>query len=120
MQVHFTGWPDHGVPKNEAAIDSFEKMLEICLMQLLAGDATNERMVIHCSAGVGRTGTTAALMHLITNLWAQRNAGISDPLISVFSTVRRLREQRFYAVQVPEQYEFIFKFLQFFLAKYKF
>ena len=37
MQVHFTGWPDHGVPKNLAAVESFSTMLEICLLQMLKG-----------------------------------------------------------------------------------
>lgn len=67
---------------------------------------------MHCSAGIGRTGTTLCLAHNIMQLWAQRNAGVVQPQLSVFSTVRRLREQRFGLVQMPEQYLFIYRFLR--------
>ena len=54
----------------------------------------SEKAFVHCSAGIGRTGTTITLVHIIVNLCCQKNAGIEDPRLSVFSTVRRLREQR--------------------------
>ena len=54
---------------------------------------------MHCSAGIGRTGTTIALMELIISICAQRNMGVEDPELSVFHTVRRLREQRHKSVQ---------------------
>ena len=84
-------------------------MLFIFIKMLLTEKDT--KAVIHCSAGIGRTGTTIALAHLIINLCAQKNAKVQTPVVSVFSTVRRLREQRWGLVQVPEQYIFIYLFL---------
>jgi len=46
--------------------------------------------------------------------------GVADPEVSVFSTVRRMREQRFGLVQMVEQYEFIYKFLTHYLRANKF
>lgn len=104
-QLHYTGWPDHGVPQDSSML-SFSQMFEIFTYMLLASDPS-EKAIVHCSAGIGRTGTTISLAHLITSLWAQKNQGVVDPQLSVFSTVRRLREQRYHLVQMPGQYEFI-------------
>ena len=117
-QLHYTGWPDHGVP-TDSSLQSFIRMFEIFTYMLLASDP-NEKAIVHCSAGIGRTGTTIGLAHLIVSLFAQKNQGISDPKISVFSTIRRLREQRFHLVQMPGQYEFIHDFLKGYLTHINF
>ena len=67
-QLHYTGWPDHGVP-NGSSMTSFVQMFEIFTYMLLDSEAS-EKAIIHCSAGIGRTGTTIGLAHLITSLWA--------------------------------------------------
>lgn len=107
-QLHYTGWPDHGVPEG-ATMDSFRQMLDLFLIHLLSSEQ-GEKSIVHCSAGIGRTGTTIGLAHMIANCWAQRNAG-QEPKLSIFSVIRRLREQRWGLVQMPEQYQFIYKFL---------
>ena len=63
QQLHYTGWPDHGVP-SASSLQSFKRMFEIFTYMLLASDQ-NEKAIVHCSAGIGRTGTTIALAHLI-------------------------------------------------------
>ncbi|CAK7208402.1 hypothetical protein SCUCBS95973_000090 [Sporothrix curviconia] len=60
----FKRWPDFGVPALED-VDSF-----VGLMKLSAeknADADNPR-IVHCSAGVGRSGTFIALEHLLREL----------------------------------------------------
>ena len=120
-QLHYSGWPDHGVPSGDT-MDSFRIMLdEFMSYQLTQHNAKSDaKSIVHCSAGVGRTGTTIALAQLITHLWAQKNAGVKDPKYSVFSTVRRLRYFRFYLVQSVEQYIFIYDFMAWYLKHAKF
>ena len=89
--LQYTGWPDLGVPSGEGDLESLKLLIDCFLWNLLKSKV-NEKTVVHCSAGVGRTGTVISLAHLILNLYAQKSAGIKDPMLSVFSTVRRLRE----------------------------
>ena len=94
-QLHYTGWPDHGVPSG-ASMESFGVMID-CVLRWQLTAPENERAIVHCSAGVGRTGTTIALTRLILAFWAQKNQ--SNPVsLSVFGTVRRMREQRCHMV----------------------
>ena len=58
-------------------------------------------IVIHCSAGVGRTGTFCCLSNSIERL---NNVGTID----IFSTVKYIRDQRAFSVQTPEQYQFCY------------
>ena len=92
-QLHYTAWPDHGVPNGEA-MDAFGQMIDISITHLLENDS-NQKTVVHCSAGIGRTGTTITIIHAIINTWAQRNQGEAEPKLSIFSIARRIREQRY-------------------------
>ena len=112
-QLHYSGWPDHGVPSGKT-MESFKTMMDYFIWTILT-TSKEEKIIVHCSAGIGRTGTTIGLAHLILNTWAQKNAGIADPEVSVFSTVRRLREQRYHLVQSLDQYEFLFHFYAYYL-----
>ena len=73
-------------------------MLDIFINWILKS-APNEKAIVHCSAGIGRTGTTVSLSEIIISIYAQRNMGVSDPEISPFHVVRKLREHRHNAVQ---------------------
>ena len=80
---HYTAWPDHGVPKDPSLL------FEIChsLSQLNVNCT-----VVHCSAGVGRTGVFIALMKLLEV--CQSNACY----LNVFQTVLDLRKNRKFMV----------------------
>uniref|UniRef100_A0A8C4RMK2 Uncharacterized protein n=1 Tax=Erpetoichthys calabaricus TaxID=27687 RepID=A0A8C4RMK2_ERPCA len=58
---HFTAWPDHGVPENADLLIRFRNLVREHIDQ----SQRNSPTVVHCSAGVGRTGTLIALDHVI-------------------------------------------------------
>ncbi|ETE65402.1 Receptor-type tyrosine-protein phosphatase O, partial [Ophiophagus hannah] len=64
MHFNYTSWPDHGVPPTNAA----ESILHF--VQMVRQQATKSKgpMVVHCSAGVGRTGTFIALDRLLQHI----------------------------------------------------
>eukprot|EP00069_Balaena_mysticetus_P003455 bmy_16792T0 len=63
-QVHYVTWPDHGVPHSPDPLLAFWKMLRQWLDQTVGGGPP----IVHCSAGVGRTGTLIALDVLLRQL----------------------------------------------------
>lgn len=64
--MHYVGWPDHGIPTGES-MEDFKKTLHEFIHYILNYDA---RAIVHCSAGIGRTGTIISLLHIIVNLHA--------------------------------------------------
>lgn len=62
-QIHFTGWPDHEAP-NLKSIHDFEVMMNYFLEWTIKSN-DEEKAVVHCSAGIGRTGTTIGIMENI-------------------------------------------------------
>ncbi|XP_017748083.1 PREDICTED: receptor-type tyrosine-protein phosphatase H isoform X2 [Rhinopithecus bieti] len=104
-QFHYQAWPDHGVPSSPDILLAFWRMLRQWLDQTTEGGPP----IVHCSAGVGRTGTLIALDVLLRQLQSQ---GLLGP----FSFVRKMRESRPLMVQTEAQYVFlhqcILRFLQ--------
>ena len=86
-QFHFTVWPDHGVPRYGTALLSFQKRIDKFHDRKKHG-----AMVVHCSAGVGRTGT---FITIDTQLQRIKQEGTLD----IFNFVRHLRYCRNYMVQ---------------------
>uniref|UniRef100_A0A8P0NPD2 Receptor-type tyrosine-protein phosphatase H n=1 Tax=Canis lupus familiaris TaxID=9615 RepID=A0A8P0NPD2_CANLF len=104
-QFHYMTWPDHSVPYSPDPILAFWKMLRQWLDQTVGGGPP----IIHCSAGVGRTGTLIALDVLLRQLERDR-------CVRPFNYVRKMRESRPLMVQTEAQYVFlhqcILRFLQ--------
>ncbi|XP_052775132.1 uncharacterized protein LOC128213461 isoform X2 [Mya arenaria] len=91
---HYTSWPDRNVPDNPGVILTFkDKVME---GKVIHGGP----ILVHCSAGIGRTGTFIALDFLIQQ-------AKEEPDIDVFRTVTDMRYQRANFVQTDIQYEFL-------------
>ena len=113
-QFHYEGWPDHGAPNVNEAFEVFEYMIKE--VDKLKGDGPG---VIHCSAGVGRTGTFISIYDLYKEIIEQINDNkISEIKFSIFNIVRKLKEMRLLMVQTIEQYIFIYNFIDILLKKY--
>ncbi|XP_074242011.1 receptor-type tyrosine-protein phosphatase H isoform X1 [Saimiri boliviensis] len=104
-QFHYLAWPDHGVPSSPDTLLAFWRMLRQWLDQTMDGGPP----IVHCSAGVGRTGTLIALDVLLRQLEC-------EGLLGPFSFVKKMRESRPLMVQTEAQYVFlhqcILQFLQ--------
>ena len=132
----FLGWPDHDIPvspQEQAALVELIK-LSRCRLQAVKkedGEKDTPPRLVHCSAGVGRTGTFIALDHLLQELdegsfddFVDEDGGYdsndndsttyprSQDVDPVFETVKKLREQRMFMVGKPGQYAFIYQILK--------
>jgi netrin-G3 ligand len=94
-QFHFSGWPDHGVPTHATAFLNFINRVRDHQDHL----ATSSPMVVHCSAGVGRTGTFIVVDYSI--LWLKQ-----ENQVDIFNLVKEIRQQRPFLVQSLAQYIF--------------
>ena len=119
-QIHYMGWPDHGVPKKKE-LSAFDSLVELTLDEYnnIRESEETKRLLFHCSAGIGRTGTLLSILHIVSSLNKKVKDGETITDLSVFSTVRKLREHRFHLVQSESQYLFIFEYLAQHLKKIK-
>uniref|UniRef100_A0AAY4DKP3 protein-tyrosine-phosphatase n=1 Tax=Denticeps clupeoides TaxID=299321 RepID=A0AAY4DKP3_9TELE len=97
-QYQYTAWPDHGIPYMP---DGILEMLEMARQDQ---GGHGDPVLVHCSAGCGRTGVICALDYIHDLLHTKRIA--ED--FSIRDIVLELRKQRPSAVQTKEQYEFLF------------
>ncbi|CAL8358679.1 unnamed protein product [Lota lota] len=93
---HFTAWPDHGVPESTELLINFRHLVREHMDQYSANSPT----VVHCSAGVGRTGTFIAIDRLVFQI--ER-----ESLIDVYGIIHDLRMHRTLMVQTEDQYVFL-------------
>ncbi|XP_036375557.1 phosphatidylinositol phosphatase PTPRQ [Megalops cyprinoides] len=91
---NFTSWPEHGVPESSTTLIQFVKSIRANRGQ------DNTTMVVHCSAGVGRTGVFIALDHLIQHVR-------DHDFVDVYGLVAELRSERMCMVQNLAQYMFL-------------
>ncbi|XWW99308.1 hypothetical protein V2A60_007317 [Cordyceps javanica] len=105
-------WPDFGTPAL-TDVPNFFELMRMSREQM--GEAEEEPRFVHCSAGVGRTGTFICLEHLMRELDAgafdavDPNDADADP---VYETVDALRQQRRYMVQSAPQFTFIYQVMR--------
>ncbi|KAL5486725.1 hypothetical protein EMCRGX_G019242 [Ephydatia muelleri] len=92
---HFTSWPDHGVPDTPSSLVSFIKYV-----QKNRKFTEESPLLVHCSAGVGRSGTFIALHILLERIKTEDS-------INVFECVNQMRKRRPFMVQSLDQYVYI-------------
>ncbi|XP_046565276.1 tyrosine-protein phosphatase non-receptor type 7-like [Haliotis rubra] len=93
MHLHYVTWPDHGVPSSPPLVRFWK------VFRSMAADS-KAPVVVHCSAGVGRTGTFIALEALMERA---RREGVVD----VHEFVLKMRADRVSMVQTKERYLFL-------------
>lgn len=101
----YEGWPDHGVPRDSGP---FVELLRLTDAHL--ADRPTSPVVVHCSAGVGRTGVFLATHLTLTRLRLHRaKNGHNEPfLFNMVQTLCQLRWCRSRLIQTPEQYAFCY------------
>ena len=97
IQIHYVGWPDFDVPNDPEPIINLVKEMR----QMIATTEKSEKInvLVHCSAGVGRTGTLITLYKMMETLDSQLdnkgdNADLSDISIDIFNSVFEFRRKR--------------------------
>ncbi|XP_019493615.1 PREDICTED: receptor-type tyrosine-protein phosphatase C isoform X2 [Hipposideros armiger] len=90
-QIQFTSWPDHGVPEDPHLLLKLRRRVN-AFSNFFSGP-----ILVHCSAGVGRTGTYIGIDAMLEGLEAEGK-------VDVYGYVVKLRRQRCLMVQVEAQY----------------
>nr|DBA17573.1 TPA: hypothetical protein GDO54_002999 [Pyxicephalus adspersus] len=96
---HFTAWPDHGVPNTTDDLIRFRNLIRD---YTAVHSPPSSPILVHCSAGVGRTGTLIALDRIIKQIEAEDK-------VDVYGVVYDLRMNRGLMVQTESQYIFLNK-----------
>ena len=94
-QLQTIKWADLTAPDDTKILrDLVQKSLDL--------NTSKETILVHCSAGVGRSGTLIAIDSLTQTMEEEGS-------VSIFQTVSDLRIQRNYLVQSVKQYQFVYR-----------
>jgi len=108
-QLQYTGWPDQGLP---ATTDGFRYVLD----QVMTYDEKHLEntkpppILVHCSAGIGRTGVFCAVHSVIAKINNLLTKSLTETpnKLEFKSVVLRMREERAGMIQTQEQYTFCY------------
>ena len=91
-QYHFTSWPDHGVPQFATSLIAFIRRVQ-------KGHNKNDGypLLVHCSAGVGRTGTFILLDSMLERMK-------KEDTVNVYEFLFNMRAKRTMMVQSQVSY----------------
>eukprot|EP00055_Hartaetosiga_balthica_P008299 m.30434 g.30434 ORF g.30434 m.30434 type:complete len:690 (-) comp6228_c0_seq2:2857-4926(-) len=97
-QLQFISWPDHGIPDDPSNF----LYLRSLVREYKHHSQLKGPILVHCSAGVGRTGTFITIDSVLEQLSSEGRG-------NVFGTINKLRDQRPSMVQTPMQYLFCYQ-----------
>ncbi|CAI9729415.1 phosphatidylinositol phosphatase PTPRQ [Octopus vulgaris] len=96
-QFHFLKWPDFGCPQNTSLLINFVQTIRTHMPYTDTGPT-----LVHCSAGVGRTGTFIVIDRLLQHIQCHHE-------VDIFGLILELRKHRPNMVQTEDQYVFIYQ-----------
>jgi tyrosine-protein phosphatase non-receptor type 11 len=115
MQFHFTAWPDHGVPDDPNDVLGFLLRVKQHMKLLPESVPRLGPMIVHCSAGIGRTGTFIVIDMLLENIALY---GLNCD-IDIQKTIQNVRLQRSGMIQTVAQYQFVYDAIVFHITALK-
>jgi len=101
IQFQFVDWPDHGVP---ACVDNFLNFVDTVDAMKSSGP-----LVVHCSAGIGRSAVFIVVHSTINSL--KNNSNLEVPSFTMANLILKLRKQRHGMIQTFDQYKFCWEAL---------
>ena len=111
-QIHYGSWPDHQSVDLQSIYGNI-----LFMFNLVDNEIGHNPIVVHCSAGVGRTGTFIALYNLYRDILNQlHNTKNKRITINLMNLVRKMKEMRMHLVETDEQYKLIYQFVSKFLS----
>jgi len=106
VHLHYTEWPDFGVPETTHKIRELIRLMTI-YKQKAESKGLKGPIVSHCSAGIGRCGTFLGILISLEKLIE----GESYDRINLVDIVVKMRNDRCGMVQTESQYKFIYQVL---------
>lgn len=113
--LQFLGWPDMETPESAQIFAKFMKRLDVISMihNISGTDSENPHILVHCNAGIGRTGTLLA-SHVIFHEYYQflqkkNQEDQQNFLFNIVECVYKLKNQRSGMVQNSKQLFFIYQ-----------
>jgi len=115
-QIQFIGWNDH----EGITYEYFEKILKIIkLIDKYKKNKEKIPIVIHCSAGVGRSGTFICMYNLYHEIMNQiNNNEFKEIKFSIMNLVRKIKEMRIFSVENENQYNVLYLFANYLLYNF--
>lgn len=107
QQLQLTIWPDHGVLQDFRVIAPMLEMVNAYRQEASQALGVDARVVVHCSAGIGRSGTFIAIDIILRDIEKAMASGAGDQgpallaALNVQQVVHRIRSQRPGMVQTP-------------------
>ncbi|KAI0567680.1 Protein-tyrosine-phosphatase [Gracilaria domingensis] len=114
VQLQYLDWPDQNVPAHPGTLLDLCRRVDEILSAHFLKTRVSAPPIVHCSAGVGRTGTFIAIDRTLRRLWDAFSTSSGEsrdpvPVEEIRELVRKLKIERSKMVQTAEQYRFIYE-----------